>query len=108
MVVLSVRAMASCQQLWWTPEEVTSVIFHNLFLQWFTDELENLYSNVRGLVICSWQVSKVSEKYIGLKNKILLLFLYTYHIWHVTPHFSSAGTVLHNVGGVKSQPFLKH
>ena len=33
------------------------------------------------------------------------IFIY---IWYVRPHFSSAGMVLCNVGGVKCQPFIKH
>ena len=39
-----------------------------------------------------------------LTEHISSIYIYVVH----ARHFSSAGPVLHNVGGVKCQPYLKH
>ena len=37
------------------------------------------------------------------------MYIYVHiYIWYVRPHISSAVPGLHNVGGVKCQPFLNH
>ena len=36
------------------------------------------------------------------------IYIYIYMYMVRVRHFSSAGPVLHNVGGVKCEPFLKH
>ena len=51
----------------------------------------------------SWRASKASETLSGVTNVIGDIY-----IWYVRPPFSSAFPGLHNVGGVKCQPFLKH
>ena len=51
-------------------------------------------------------IGKRVRHIIRSNNIDFVAILYTYHIWRVGPHCSSADTVLCNVGGVKSQPFL--
>ena len=44
----------------------------------------------------------------SLAITVLLEHMTSYiYIWYIRLHFSSMGIVLHNVGGVKCQPFLK-
>ena len=53
------------------------------------------------LCICNWRASEASEKLSGVTNGNRI---YIYMVR--ARHFSSAGPVSRNVGGVKCQPFL--
>ena len=54
--------------------------------------------------VLDWRASEASETLSGVTNgNRRYIYIYMVH----ARHFSSAGPVLHNVGGVKCQLFLK-
>ena len=62
--------------------------------------LKNMQENE---CVCNWRASEASETLSGVTNGNRR---YIYMVR--ARHFSSAGPVLRNVGGVKCEPFLKH
>ena len=52
-------------------------------------------------LLCNWRASEASETLSGVTNGNRRYMVRA-------RHFSSAGPVLRNVGGVKCEPFLKH
>ena len=59
----------------------------------------------------NWRASEASETLSGVtkgNRRYIYIYIYIYIYMVRARHFSSAGPVSRNVGGVNCKPFLKH